>query len=361
MRKPLVCHDLHGEFKTGALWPASATATIDLECRTGAKMIRTRVCELLGIEHPVMLGGMASVTAPDLAVAVSEAGGLGAFGGSYIDAGRVREVADGIRGRTDKPFAINFLMFVGNEDAFAAALEIAPAVMAFAWPAGGQDLAPHFSRAREAGCKVMFMASGVREAKLAADAGADVIVAQGTEGGGHVGWMAASVLVPMVVDAVAPIPVVAAGGIADGRGLAASLALGAEGVMLGTRFLATVESPLHPNFKQAILDSDGHDTDLTEVPDIVGARVWPGAMARAKRNAFIERWSGREWALRRDQAAASAQLKEAQQAGDVDEASLLIGQDAGLIDDLPTAGDLVAQIVAEAEEIISGRLPGVVG
>ena len=320
-------------------------------------MLHTAVCDLLKIEHPVVLGGMASVTAPDLAVAISEAGGLGGVGGSYIDATRIREVADYIRARTAKPFAINFLMFVDNEDSFAAALEIAPAVMAFAWPEGGQDLKLHFDRARAAGSKVMFSASGTGEARRAAEAGADVIVAQGTEGGGHVGWMASSVLVPMVVDAVEPIPVLAAGGIANGRGLVASLALGAHGVLLGTRFLASVESPIHANFKQTILDSDGHDTVLTEIPDIVGARVWPGAMARAKRNRFIDRWSGREWALRQNQAAANIELREAQKRGDVDEASMLIGQDAGLIDDLPAAGDLVTHMIAEAEEIISGKLP----
>ena len=323
-------------------------------------MLHTAVCDVLEIEHPVVLGGMASVTAPDLAVSVSEAGGLGGVGGSYVGATRVRELADYIRARTEKPFAINFLLFVENQDCFAAALDTAPAVMAFAWPEGGQDLQPYFERARAAGCKVMFSASGVGEARRAAEAGADVIVAQGTEGGGHVGWMASSVLVPMVVDAVAPIPVIAAGGIADGRGLVASLALGAGGVLLGTRFLASIESPLHPNFKQAILDSDGHDTVLTEVPDIVGARVWPGAMARAKRNRFIDRWSGREWALRQHQAAANTGLREAQKRGDVDEASMLIGQDAGLIDDLPAAGELVARMIAEAEEIISGKLPHLV-
>ena len=126
-------------------------------------MLHTAVCDLLKIEHPVVLGGMASVTAPDLAVAISEAGGLGGVGGSYIDATRIREVADYIRARTAKPFAINFLMFVDNEDSFAAALEIAPAVMAFAWPEGGQDLKLHFDRARAAGSKVMFSASGTGE------------------------------------------------------------------------------------------------------------------------------------------------------------------------------------------------------
>src|SRR5207249_4442653 len=129
------------------------------------------------------------------------------------------------------------------------------------------------------------------EALRAKAAGADVIVAQGTEGGGHVGWMASMTLLPMIVDAVGSTPVVAAGGIADGRGLAAALALGAQGALLGTRFLATKESPLHPSCKQAALDSDGHDTVLAEIPDVARDNVWPGAMARALRNEFIERWA----------------------------------------------------------------------
>jgi NAD(P)H-dependent flavin oxidoreductase YrpB (nitropropane dioxygenase family) len=160
-----------------------------------------------------------------------------------------------------------------------------------------------------------------------------------------------------VVDAVAPIPVLAAGGFADGRGLVAALALGADGILLGTRFLATVESPLHPNFKQAIVDSDGHDTQLSEIPDIAAGLVWPGAMTRSRRNRFIERWAGQEWALRRDRAAANAQLRAARQSGDVDEGPLSMGQDAGLIHDIPTAAEIVGRIAREAEEILARRLP----
>ena len=178
--------------------------------------------------------------------------------------------------------------------------------MAFAWPRPEQDLKSYVGRAHDAGCKVTFMANGVPEAVKAAEAGADVIIAQGTEGGGHVGWVASMVLTPMVVDAVAPIPVLTAGGVADGRGLAAAIALGADGVLLGTRFLASVESPLHPNFKQAIVDSDGHDTALSEIPDIAAGEVWPGAMSRSRRNRFIERWAGREWLLRSQQARSAA-------------------------------------------------------
>ena len=185
-----------------------------------------------------------------------------------------------------------------------------------------------------------------------------MIVAQGTEGGGHVGWMATVVIVPMVVSAVAPLPVLAAGGIADGRGLVASLALGAEGVLLGTRFLATPEAPIHENFKQAIVGSDGHDTMLTEVHDLASGQVWPGAMARVQRNAVIERLVGREWFVRESREEISSAIAEARKAGDVHNATLLFGQDAGLIDSMAPAAEIIEAIVAEADEIIRQRLSG---
>ena len=213
------------------------------------------------------------------------------------------------RKETNKPFGMNFLLFDVREDSFAEALQIRPAVMQFAWARQDQDLKPYFDRSHEAGCKVTYMAGAVNEAERAVKAGADVIIAQGSEGGGHVGWMGSMPLIPMVVDAVGPVPVLAAGGFADGRGLVAALALGAQGILLGTRFLASVESPLHPNFEQAIVDSDGHDTQLSEIPDIAASQVWPGAMTRSRRNAFIERWAGREWALRQHKAEAIAKLQ----------------------------------------------------
>ncbi len=320
-------------------------------------MIKTPVCDLMGIEHPIALGGMGSVYSPPLVAAVSNAGGLGAMGCHNLSPERIREGAAAIRENTNKPFALNFLIFSAEEEGFAAALAVRPPHMAFAWPRPDQDIRPFIGRAHEVGCKVTFMAGGVPEAVRAAEAGADVIVAQGNEGGGHVSWMTSMTLVPMVVDAVAPIPVLAAGGFADGRGLAAALALGADGILLGTRFLASEESPLHANFKQAIVDSDGHDTLLTEIPDIAQATVWPGAMSRAKRNRFIERWAGREWALRQHQAEALADILAARKAGDVDEAPLSMGQDAGLIKDVLPAGEIVRRIAADAEAILAKRLP----
>jgi NAD(P)H-dependent flavin oxidoreductase YrpB (nitropropane dioxygenase family) len=141
----------------------------------------------------------------------------------------------------------------------------------------------------------------------------------------------------------------------------AALALGADGVLLGTRFRASVESPLHPNFKQSILDSDGHDTALSEIPDIAAGVVWPGAMSRSRRNRFIERWSGREWALRRDRAQALAGVQAARKSGDVQEAVLSMGQDAGLIHEILPAGEIVRRIAADAERILTERLPRLQG
>jgi NAD(P)H-dependent flavin oxidoreductase YrpB (nitropropane dioxygenase family) len=319
-------------------------------------MIHTRICDLLSIRHPIVLGGMGTATTAPLVAAVSNAGGFGTLGTSAFDAKTLDAEIASIRERTEKPYGINHLLFQIQEDMFAVTLRSRPAVAAFAWARKDQNLRDYFQRARDVGCKVMYSAGEVPEALRAAEAGADVIVAQGTEAGGHVVWMASLPLVPMMVKAVAPLPVLSAGGIADGRGLAAALALGAEGVLLGTRFMATPEAPIHPNFKQAIVKSDGHDTVLTEIPDLASQRVWPGAMSRAKRNQFIDRWSGREWALRQNACEVGKQVAAARAAGDVDNATLAFGQDAGLIDSIKSVKEVVQEMVTEAEEIIGGRL-----
>lgn len=320
-------------------------------------MIHTRICELLGIRHPVVLGGMGTATNARLVAAVSNAGGLGTLGTSAFNAVQLDGEIGAIRERTDKPFGVNHLLFQIREDMFAVTLRARPEIAAFAWARKDQNLREYFGRAHDAGCKVMYMAGEVPEAMRAAEAGADVLVAQGTEAGGHVAWMASLPLVPMMVKAVAPLPVLCAGGIADGRGLAAALALGAEGALLGTRLMATPEAPIHPNFKEAIVRSDGHDTVLTEIPDLASQRVWPGAMSRAQRNKFIERWSGREWALRQNASEIGKQVAAARAAGDVDNASLSFGQDAGLIASIKSVNEVIHSMIAEAEEIMRNRLP----
>ena len=321
-------------------------------------MIRTRICDVLGIEHPIALGGMPTLfNSAELVSAVSAAGGLGILGCTHLDTSQIEKCARDIRTLTNRPFALNALVFFDDWEGYEAAVAERPAVVSLSWPRKDQDVARWIDHAHSVGSKVTYMAGDVAEAVRGAEAGADVIVAQGTEGGGHVGWMATSVLVPMIVDAVAPVPVMAAGGIADGRGLAAALCLGADGVLLGTRFLASKECGLHPNFKNAIVESNGEDTVLTEIPDIAASQVWPGAMSRAKWNRFVERWAGREWALRQNIAAVAEEIAAARREGDAEEAPLFYGQDAGLITDLPPAAEIIGRMVDEAEELISRRLP----
>lgn len=313
--------------------------------------LTTRFTDLTSVRHPIVLGGMGPPsTSPELVASVSNAGALGILGCSGLSGAQIRAAAVRIREMTDRPFGLNLLLFGTDDASIANLLAERPAVASFAWARSDQDLSPIFDAARQAGCLVMYMVSDVAEARRAADAGAQIIVAQGTEGGGHVGTMGTMPLVPQVVDAVAPLPVLAAGGIADGRGLAAALMLGAEGVLLGTRFLATVEAPIPSVVKEVIVQSDGYDTDLTEIPDIVSGRVWPGAWARSWRNAFIREWSGREWELRKRRPEAQAAVAAARAAGDVERMPILFGQDAGLIREIEPVQSLVERIVRDARD-----------
>jgi NAD(P)H-dependent flavin oxidoreductase YrpB (nitropropane dioxygenase family) len=196
------------------------------------------------------------------------------------------------------------------------------------------------------------MVPRVEDAVHAAGAGADVIVAQGYEGGGHVGEIASTVVLRQVVKAVAPVPVLAAGGFADGAGLAAALALGATGVLLGTRFLATDESPVEAAYKEAIVASNGSDTIVTTIGDTLSGRDWPGAWARLRRTRFVEEWLGREPELRRRRDSAWAGLEGAEES-DPDYGLMWIGQSAGLVDEVLPAAEVVGQIVAEAEAALA--------
>ena len=325
-------------------------------------MIKTALTALLGIRHPIVLGGMFGGTAAPLVAAVSEAGGFGIFGASararpgvVLGPDDVRSVVARIRELTTAPFGLNLLLFGTTDEHIETVLGCRPRVLSTAWRRPDQDLRAIAERAHAAGVLFMHQADTLEEAKRAAEAGADIVVAQGTEGGGHVGLMATLPLARMVIRALAPVPVVAAGGIADGEGIAAALVLGAQGVLLGTRFLATNESPLPDGYKRAIVESDGHDTLLTEIPDIASGTVWPGAYARVRRNAFIGQWLGREGELRRRQRETLAELQAARAAGDAERGSLLIGQDAGLIDSIEPAGALVERLAADAEAALRRR------
>jgi NAD(P)H-dependent flavin oxidoreductase YrpB (nitropropane dioxygenase family) len=315
--------------------------------------IRTAFTELVGVEHPVVSAGMGGGAAGgELAGAVSEAGGLGIVGASWLSAETMRAEVERARELTSKPIGVNLLLF-GNEALIEPVLELEPAVFSTAWARDDQDLAAIFARAHERGAKVMHMVTTLPDAVAAAEAGADVIVAQGTEGGGHVGEIGTTVLVRQAAKALAQVPVLAAGGLADGAGLAAALALGAGGILMGTRFIATDECALAPFDKEGLVASDGHDTIVTSVHDTFSGRDWPGAWSRGPRNRFVEEWLGREPELRRRRKHVREQLIAAEERGDHDYWLMWFGQSAGLVDAVQPAGDVVREIVAEAERILS--------
>jgi NAD(P)H-dependent flavin oxidoreductase YrpB (nitropropane dioxygenase family) len=312
-------------------------------------VIRTSFTELVGVEHPVVCAGMGGGhTGGELVGAVSEAGGLGVIGASFVPEEEVRQIAARARELTSSPIGINLLLHA-TEERIEEILELEPAVFSTAWPRDDQDLAAIFARAHDRGIHVMHMVPRVEDALRAAEAGADVIVAQGNEGGGHVGEMATTVVVRQVLKAVAPIPVLAAGGFADGAGLAAALALGAAGVLLGTRFLATDEAPLPAAFKAALVASSGDDTIVTTVPDSLSGRDWPGAWTRVRRTRFISDWLGREPELRRRREAVWESLDAAEES---DPGLIWMGQAAGLVDSVLPAGEVVRRVVEEAEEVL---------
>jgi NAD(P)H-dependent flavin oxidoreductase YrpB (nitropropane dioxygenase family) len=319
-------------------------------------VIRTAFTELVGIEHPVVSAGMGGGhTSGELIGRVSEAGGLGVIGASFVPADEVREMTVRARELTAKPIGINLLLHA-TEERVDEVLELRPEVLSTAWPRDNQDLAAIFAKAHEHGILVMHMVPRVEDAVRAAEAGADVVVAQGSEGGGHVGEIGTAVIVRQVVKAVNPVPVLAAGGFADGAGLAAALALGADGVLLGTRFLATVEAPVPHAYKQAVVASAGDDTIVTTVGDTLSGRDWPGAWARVRRTRFVEEWLGREPELRRRREEVWDRLDAAEES-DPDYGLMWIGQAAGLVDSVLPAGEIVRNIVEEAEEILRSRLP----
>jgi NAD(P)H-dependent flavin oxidoreductase YrpB (nitropropane dioxygenase family) len=314
-------------------------------------MLRTRFTELIGVDNPVASAGMGGgATSGELVGAVSEAGGLGVLGATFLQPDDTADIVRCARELTSKPIGINLLLHAA-EDRVDEVLAHQPQVLSTAWPRDGQDLEAIFARAHERGARVMHMVPLPEDAVRAVEAGADVVVAQGFEGGGHIGEVASTVIVRQVVKAVAPVPVLAAGGFADGAGLAAALALGADGVLLGTRFLATDEAPVEPAYKDAIVASDGTDTVVTTLSDSLSGRDWPGGWARLKRTRFVEHWLGREPELRRRRDELRQQVAAFQEEN-ADDGLMWIGQSAGLIDSIRPAAEVVRETVAEAEEIL---------
>jgi nitronate monooxygenase len=327
--------------------------------------MKTPLCELLGIELPIIAAPMGFVSGPELAAAVSNAGGLGVMSFSGNPAPVLREEIRRLRGLTAKPFGVNLLLSFPVEEQVAVCLEERVPVLSFFWG----DPAPYVPRAHAAGVRVMHQVGTVDAARRGARTGVDVIIAQGVEAGGHVaGRVGTMVLVPRVVDAVAPTPVAAAGGIADARGLVAALALGAQAAVLGTRFLATPEATAHALYKEKVVSASEEDT----VHTLLFGGGWPDAPHRALRTPFVERWTGQEargQEQRPDEpivgetrmggmaipVARFASLPPSVDAtGDIASMALFAGQGAGLVPDIKPAAVIVRELVEGARRIVAG-------
>jgi len=313
-------------------------------------VIETALTRLLGIEHPILLAPMGSAAGGRLAAAVTHAGGLGLVGSGYANADTIRkELAEAGNARV----GIGFILWAleKNPAALDVALDARPAAIMLSFG----DPAPFTGRIKDAGCRIICQVQTLAQAREAAAAGADVIIAQGRDAGGHSGTTRGTMgLVPAVVDAVAPIPVVAAGGIADGRGLAAALALGAAGVSMGTRFTASRESLWDQAMKARTLAAGGDETQQTRVFDVVRGAPWPAIYpGRALRNTFSARWHGREDALAADQ---PEQEKDYLAAPETDFATRVVwaGEGVDLVTDIPSAAEIIERVVAQAAATLRG-------
>ena len=306
--------------------------------------LRTPVCSLLGIDVPILQAGMSTNTTAELVAAVSSAGGLGIIGGLGRTPDELRREIRRVRELTSRPFGVNHVVCLLDQAAVQMTLAQRVPVLSLAW-----GRAPELTyQAHEAGLKVVHMVTTPEEAGQVAADGADVIVAQGTEGGGHIGMMSTLPLVPQVVDVVGGVPVLAAGGIADGRGLAAVLMLGAQGALMGTRFLATPEARGRGQSKDVILNALGSQTVASKFYDDVLGKVWPGAIVRSIQHPLLDEWGQRpqDWEEAADQLRPS--LEAAIAAGEF----VLAGESSGLIHDIVPAGELVARIAREAEALL---------
>lgn len=328
--------------------------------------MKTDLCERLGIEHPILSVGFGAGAGPELVAAVSNAGGLGVLGGGGgYPVPYLREQIRRVRALTAKPFGVNVILEQIEEGPIEACIDEGVALLVFFWG----DPRPYVEPAHRKGVKVAIQVGSVQEAAAATAAGVDFVIAQGLEAGGHVrGTTALSVLVPAVVDAIAPVPVVASGGVADGRGLVAALSLGAQAVSMGTRFVASAEAFVPQIYKQRIVSGEAEDTVYSEDLFNVG---WENAPHRVLRNSIVSEWeaagkprsgqrpgegtvvgsvtrAGETWEVRKY----GVVMPTPQFTGDLDSISWWAGQSCSLVHDIKPAGQIVRDIVREAEEVI---------
>lgn len=307
--------------------------------------MKTRITELLGCEYPLIQGGMAWVAEHKLAAAVSNAGGIGLIAGGSAPIDYLREQIRACKSATDKPFGVNIMLMSPNaEDLAQLVIDEGVAVVT----TGAGNPGKFIPAWKEAGVKVIPVIPSVALAKRMEKAGADAVVAEGTESGGHIGENTTMCLVPQVVDAVS-IPVIAAGGIADGRGVAASFMLGAEGVQIGTRFLASEECQIHPTFKELVVKAK--DTD-----SVVTGR-YTGHPCRNIKTKFSKKLASgeKDGSLTPDEfeELTLGSLRKAVQDGNIEEGSFLCGAIAGMINDIKPCKDIVEEIMAQAAKLLN--------
>jgi enoyl-[acyl-carrier protein] reductase II len=310
-------------------------------------MLRTPLCDLLGISVPIVLAPFGPWDEVDLAAAVCESGALGSLGTAIRSPAELREQWARLRSLTGKPFAVNHTGRPFNEEAFAATLDARPAAISFHMGVPADLIA----RAHDHGIAWIQTVGDRRAAEVALAAGADVLVAQGGEAGGNSGWISSLVLIPAVVDAAGDVPVVAAGGIADGRGLAAALVLGAQGASLGTRFLATTEMRVSAAWKQRIIEAEALDAVKVPsaervMPPFSLPQLGPPFVPRALRTPLIEKLGNDPGTV--DPAVAGPELVAAVKAGGGDEHLPFAGQSVELIHEVLPAREVIGRLLDEA-------------
>jgi nitronate monooxygenase len=315
----------------------------------GRMRLQTRLTERLGIEHPILLAPMGVTSGGLLAAAVSNAGGLGIIGGGYGDADWLeQQFAAAGNARVGCGF-ITWSM-ARDPKLLEEVLAKQPAALMLSFG----EVEPHASRIKAQGIPLICQAQGMRYVREAADAGADIIVAEGCEAGGHSGYRGTFTLVPEAANYLAKHSpetiLVAAGGVGDGRGLAAALMLGAEGVLVGTRFIASKESEAPEGFRRAIIGADGDSTIKSHSVDVARKRYWPNPefVVRVLKNGFIGKWHGRERELEKSIEVEHERFWRAFRAGDADNSGVLMGQVSGIIHDAPPAAQIVENMIAEA-------------
>lgn len=318
--------------------------------------LKTRLTDTLGIQHPVLLAPMGVMAGGRLAAAVSNAGGLGIIGGGYGDAEwleRQFAAAEGAR------VGCGFITWSMARDPALLDLVLSKRPAAFMLSFG--EVAPHLSRIKAQGVPLICQVQGMKYLREAVDAGADIVVAEGCEAGGHSGHRGLFTLLPEAADYLTRFSpdtvLVAAGGVGDGRGLAAALMLGADGVLVGTRFVACEESEAPEGFRQAIVRADGDSTMKSNSVDVVRKRYWPNPefVVRVLRNDFVDKWHGRERELENAIDVENERFWSAFNAGDADNSGVLMGEVSGLIRDAPPASEIIENMVASACQLLGAH------